>query len=945
MVLHPQLIVSPSAVASHVMQSRLCDGESRVTRHIARALWALATSIGLLLLPVGGAQALLTLSCDPLDAVANTATVLCAGASVCTGASVTFNENVDIPLGGCTFDLGGRTLSIEKTLQTSGAGFITVMNAGDIAMTGTGRLKARGDSFQPKICIGGANANVQCTRDSECPGAACNTFIIGGGQVSLTSTGTITLPDRAQIDVSGDAAGLIHLVAGGANVAGVGVDLQTGAVLQGSGVSSFTDEGERYADGGTLDVTASVGSITDNATIGMSGANQAMGGEVALRAARDITVGELMDVSGGGGDGGNVDLLAGDDITISKTITVASRLGGGYGGTITLTAGEDSIGGVVVGGALTVDINRGPLKLDGSSSDTSGGDGGDLDASAYGTLQFVGVGTAVSANAGTTFDGYGGTITLDASDANMSVIGPLDGDVIVNGKIVATSGSIAGDGGIFDATAGRNLVLNGDLILNGKDTGGDVTGYAGGTVSLNGLIDAHATTATGDGGYVDFTAGEARGEGDTGLLTVAEDSWAAGGASSASGQTISLAGCTLTVLASVKIDGSGGVDALLRPGGSDIELIARHPMQLQASSQYRAAPGGSITLTHPPGQAPVIGAGVVFDPAPIDNATTSAFYPNCPVCGDGIRQFGEVCDKGAGADGSCCNATCTAFTCVTPTPTLTVTPTRTSTPTRTATPSPTRTRTPTPTPTPTTTRTPTPSLTRTPTPLPTVAPTSTPTPAPTPDGLLGDCVLDNSIDVFDVLATIDIVLQRTTPTSAEAVRCDDDCTGSIDVFDVLMSIDTVLGRIAQPLTCPAPLGPVAAGASMSAESMPATSASASMRAAADQGTTPRAVPHVLLRQRGQRVVLVNRRTVVRGIELTLTPEGGPVEVVGVRETPRSRGFAVDYHQADPAAPVKILLVSLTGETLGPGRGAVASLDLAPGRHRGRLRLTDALVVE
>ncbi len=64
-------------------------------------------------------------------------------------------------------------------------------------------------------------------------------------------------------------------------------------------------------------------------------------------------------------------------------------------------------------------------------------------------------------------------------------------------------------------------------------------------------------------------------------------------------------------------------------------------------------------------------------------------FPNCPVCGDSIRQLGEVCDKGAGADGSCCNSDCTAFTCATPTVTATPTSTRTATPV----PTPTRTAT------------------------------------------------------------------------------------------------------------------------------------------------------------------------------------------------------------------------------------------------------------
>ena len=119
--------------------------------------------------------------------------------------------------------------------------------------------------------------------------------------------------------------------------------------------------------------------------------------------------------------------------------------------------------------------------------------------------------------------------------------------------------------------------------------------------------------------------------------------------------------------------------------------------------------------------------------------------PNCPVCGDGVRQFGEVCDKGAAADGACCNDSCTAFLCPTVTPTPTLTASRTPTPSRTATPHPTQTGTPgvvptgpTPTdvtPTPvvgTPTASPTPTVTRTATPTVTVTATRTVTPTATP---------------------------------------------------------------------------------------------------------------------------------------------------------------------------------------------------------------------
>ena len=55
---------------------------------------------------------------------------------------------------------------------------------------------------------------------------------------------------------------------------------------------------------------------------------------------------------------------------------------------------------------------------------------------------------------------------------------------------------------------------------------------------------------------------------------------------------------------------------------------------------------------------------MTFSPTSID-VTDPALFPNCAVCGDGIRQVGEPCDKGPAADGACCNADCSALTCPT----------------------------------------------------------------------------------------------------------------------------------------------------------------------------------------------------------------------------------------------------------------------------------------
>ena len=72
---------------------------------------------------------------------------------------------------------------------------------------------------------------------------------------------------------------------------------------------------------------------------------------------------------------------------------------------------------------------------------------------------------------------------------------------------------------------------------------------------------------------------------------------------------------------------------------------------------------------------------------------------------------------------------------------------------------------------------------------------------PCPDPV-GDCNLDGTFDLFDVLATIDLVLGTRTPTAEQRIACDANCDGHIDLFDVLTDIDALLGRIETPPTCP-----------------------------------------------------------------------------------------------------------------------------------------------
>ena len=646
-----------------------------------------------------------TASCTA-DALQNTQSVLC-GNGVCTPGLVRLTTPLSVTAGGCEFDLNGRDLSIEKTFEMTGNGFIKVIHAKNISIISGGKLHATGDFDKP------------------------NGYIIQGGLIALTATGTITVNNGsgAGLDVSGDGGGSINLDAGGDITLSGG-----GNPVLANGISSFADQGDRFTDGGSVEAISRTGNIVVAGDLSLTGQNGGSGGLVDLQAAVNVDVQKMIDVSGGGGGGGEVDLTAGDDVLVERSIDADSSVGGGDGGTLSFDAGEDTIGGVKPGGDVRVDGDATiVLGMQGSATDTFGGYGGDFEVTALGLVLLNNVTTRI--DAATNFDGDGGYFSIDSSDAAFYRLGSLDGDLqILGGLISMTSGNTGGDGGSVDLTAGRDMQITADINVHGFDTGGDVTGTAGRAIALGGLIDSTggAASGAGDGGYIDFESGLGSDEGGTANLTISQDILAFGGAASGSGQIISLVGCGLTVAPSVKIDGHAGVSATNVPGGSDIDLMSRRPMAIGAGSQILANPSGVITLSHLPGQNPAVGPGVVFNPAYVDHPFTTG-GPNCPVCGDGVRQTGEVCDKGFGADGACCNATCDAFTCPTVTPTPTPTATRTPTPTRTATPTATRTATPTVTPLPTETATPLATETATPSPTATpVLPTATPVPTPAP---------------------------------------------------------------------------------------------------------------------------------------------------------------------------------------------------------------------
>src|SRR5207244_8325465 len=124
-----EISTNPLVAPAHPLYAHVNrEGESTVLRaHLVGALTLLALVFARS--PQAFAAACsATPSCDGTNALANTQNILCCGSSVCTPTAVTVKENINISIGPandftkaqCVFDLGGRTLAIQKTLQVPG---------------------------------------------------------------------------------------------------------------------------------------------------------------------------------------------------------------------------------------------------------------------------------------------------------------------------------------------------------------------------------------------------------------------------------------------------------------------------------------------------------------------------------------------------------------------------------------------------------------------------------------------------------------------------------------------------------------------------------------------------------------------------------------------------------------------------------------------------------
>jgi hypothetical protein len=474
----------------------------------------------------------------------------------------------------------------------------------------------------------------------------------------------------------------------------------------------------------------------------------------------------------GGGDGGAISIDASfGDVSVTGDIAAESGVPDGGGGEIDVAAR----GSITVSAAASLSVR-------GNGAQSSGGDlflDGDLGVTSAGTL---------NASAGD----LGGAIDVSSASGGVSVSGLVD----------ASARSGGGSGGEVTVEAGAahtgTLVVGGTIdvgggpcsLENGCGLGGSCDLFACDlTVTQNGRVLARAP----DGGTVILTARE--------LLTI-------NGALNATATTVS---------------GTDGSNDLRHPSRKSPVIGAGALVPAPVITAKATCTGGAADPVGCLKPCPVCGNGVVEFPETCDNNVGTpvncdgcSSFCNLQTCNDGRVCTVDSCDPRLG-----CRFVPAATPCVepaTPTPSATSVPGGTATPgvataspTRTATGSPTLTpipsatqtapASPTPTPSATGTSTAPPTDTATPTPndtatqTPTATPTDTATGTPTPSdthtptasptaAARGDANCDGAVTSTDVPA-LAVML------SDGESRCGADANGDgvLDEADVAATID------------------------------------------------------------------------------------------------------------------------------------------------------------
>lgn len=414
---------------------------------------------------------------------------------------------------------GGNIVLVAGAYSTNNQGKIT------LTRSGTG-----GDVFLVEGSIAGADAQAITGIDASSTkqdGNGGNITILALASTSGSNTGGhVLLPDGVSLNASGSGAGKSGNVtviaeaaagpsssikigsitsseygsAGGnvllqvatANLEGVSIDANTGAlsgslqseVLQNGQIvlNSITTGGAGTASGSergsvtmqTLGGIAAQGTIN---TVSISGGNA---GNIKIESGKDVTVSSLFaagtQFGSSAGNGGAIAVLAGGDLTINGDLTSAGS-----------TARNGDAGN---GGAVAMSTTSGSMLINGNMSTAggdsleggNGGNGGSISLTSTKLMVINGLTTSSGGDAGKCENGCnggnGGPITAVSQTDNLIINGATNSSGGNGGESTLTGGK-GGQAAAILLVAATGLSANGSLAACGGN-GGDSTGGEGG---------------------------------------------------------------------------------------------------------------------------------------------------------------------------------------------------------------------------------------------------------------------------------------------------------------------------------------------------------------------------------------------------------------------------------------------------------------------------------
>lgn len=356
-------------------------------------------------------------------------------------------------------------------------------------------------------------------------------LVIGPGGALIIGSGTMTLlSDRLTIEDGGALRGT------GSGSDGGGTIVVTANVVQIVGQIAVTG-----APGGEVTIT-SAGELSVTGTIdAKSLSSDEDGGSIVLQGANVTLAGPIVANGGRDGLGGDVDVIAGTDLLISRNVEAS----GGEGGTLDLSAGSSGAGSLTV--SENARLNADALSEDGLAESVTLAAQGDGLASGH-----------IFLNGDVSCSGFSGA---SAGEINIEAAGDVRGTD--NGAhIIASGGRPTGAGGEVNitATAGQYICLASiEVRGNTEAPGGSLTFEVGGSITLATPIDVRGGTL---GGSID-----ARADGDVTVDTTLRSDGGMDGAA-----RIELEGCTVIVNPTGVLS-STGPNGINRLRGHDLTVV------------------------------------------------------------------------------------------------------------------------------------------------------------------------------------------------------------------------------------------------------------------------------------------------------------------------------------------------------------------------------------